>query len=349
MPVSSVRHPTLAVLAAGNLLAGVETAEIVANSHLGADRFRVALALDANPVALWAAGAIPIEIRIGLDNAWASLLQGNVDHLEIDPLRGTVTLEGRDLTAALIAARTQETFENRTASEIATILAGRHGLAADVTPTSTPVGRYYQSEHDRVTLDQFARATTEWDLLVFLAQHEGFDVWVSGATLYFHPPATAASGALLTPADCIELRLDRALSFAGSIEVVVKSWNSRQKTAFAETASSAGGFGVEDAAAGGVQQYVYVRPNLTPADALQLAQRILAELLAHERMVTATLPGELSLAPRDLLTLAGTGTDFDQTYVICEVERRLSFAEGFVQRVRAKNLAPGAGPGAALL
>ncbi len=80
------------------------------------------------------------------------------------------------------------------------LLAGRHGLGAEVQPTKTPVGRYWQLEHDRITLDQFSRATTEWDLLVGLAEREGFDVWVGRGTLYFQPPATTVQpGAALRP------------------------------------------------------------------------------------------------------------------------------------------------------
>ncbi len=155
-------------------------------------------------------------------------------------MQGVIRAEGRDLTAALIEARTQETFANRTASEIAQLFAGRHNLAAEVTETRTPVGRYYQDEHDRITLDQFSRATTEWDLLVFLAQQEGFDVFVSGTTLYFQPPAGADVALTLSPDTVLDLRLERSLTLARDIEVTVKSWNSRQQSAFTQTARARG-------------------------------------------------------------------------------------------------------------
>ena len=87
----------------------------------------------------------------------------------------------------MIEARVDETFSNRTSSEIAATFAGRHGLQAAVQQTSTPVGRYYQSEHDRLTIGQFAKATTEWDLLAFLAGREGFNLFMDGETLVFGP------------------------------------------------------------------------------------------------------------------------------------------------------------------
>jgi len=49
------------------------------------------------------------------------------------------------------------------------------------------------------------------------------------------------------------------------------------------------------------------------------------------------MPGELTLAPRMMLRLEGTGTDFDQSYWIDEIERQLSVRHGFTQRLRARN------------
>jgi phage protein D len=336
------------VLANSIPLGGVQEARVTSTNHFAADRFSIRVALDAAPgaEAIWAnADAIAIEVRMSLDGfSFVSIVQGTVDVVEIDQLRAAATLEGRDLTALFIESRTQETFANRTASEIARLLAGRHGLTPQVTPTTTPVGRYYQDEHDRITLDQFSRATTEWDLLVFLAQQEGFDVFVSGSTLFFQPPSSTADAVQLTPDTLVELRLERSLIFSRDIEVTVKSWNSRQQSAFTQTArsskptgGSAGGL-----AAGPVQRYVFVRPNLTLDQALQLAQRKLAELTRHERVFHATMPGELALSPRSLIALSGTGTAFDQTYFVDVVERSLSVESGFVQHLRCTNMQSGA-------
>ena len=333
----SVRQPRLRVLANGIEVAGVIEASVTSNNHFAADCFRVTLA--PVPVALAATVGILLDVQFSLDGgaSFASLVQGAVDALDVDPVQGTVSLSGRDLTAALIEARTQETFANQTSSEIATTLAGRHGLAASVTATTTPVGRYWELEHDRIVLNDFSRATTEWDLLVTLAQHEGFDVWVSGSTLNFHPPLTTnAPQAVLRPVatvtgpvNVISLRLERALTLAGAIEVTVKSWHSRQGSACVQTASNNG--------SGTPLSYVYVVPNLTPDQALNLARQRLATLTQHERVVSAEMPGELSLAPRMMLRLEGTGTDFDQSYWIDEIERHLSVSHGFTQRLRARN------------
>ena len=335
----SVRAPRLRVLVNGVAAPNPVVADIVSNNHYAADTFRVTLALGSTSPGPWCAVRdMSIDIQVSLDagSTWTSLLQGSVDAVEFAPLAGTVRLVGRDRTAALIEARTQETFANQTASDIASLLAARHSLAADVAPTSSLVGRYWQLEHDRTTLDQFGQATTEWDLLVSLAQHEGFDVWVEGATLHFQPVAQAngittvlrAASTQDGPANVTGLHLDRALALADNIEVTVKSWNARAQTAFVQTATIG-------ASSNPPRRYVYLVPNLAPDAALTLAEQKLSALIRQERVMSADLPGELQLRPRMQVQLTGTNTDFDQVYWIEEIARRLDVRSGFTERIRA--------------
>ena len=348
LPAPALRQPRLLVLANGEAVDSAIAAIVVSNNHYAADRFTVTVALGDTPAAAWASSDdLLIAVQFSMDGgmSWRELVQGNVDQLDLDPIRRVVTLCGRDLTARLIEARTREAFANRTASEIAEELAARHGLSTAVQRTTTPVGRYWLLQHDRITLDQFSRATTEWDLLVILAQFEGFDVWVAGTTLHFQP-ARAPTAPVVTlrpvatplgPANVTSLRLERSLTLARDIEVVVKSWNARQQNAFVQTARARRARRDARGRAPEVQRYVYVVPNLTPEEALQLAQRKLAELTLHERVILAEMPGELDLAPRMQLRLEGTFTDFDQVYWIDEIERHLHVTRGFGQTVRARN------------
>ena len=334
MSSSSLRRPQLQVLANSAVLGGVLEASVSSNSHYAANRFRLRAALSSIDPEILSVANLQIEIAIGVDAGFSSLIVGLADNIDIDAVHGTVEIEGRDFCAGLIEARIQQTFSNQTSSEIALGLAQGQGLVADVARTTTPVGRYYQSEHDQVALDQFCRATTQWDLLVFLAQHEGFDVWVSGSTLHFQPAVVPSVSQTILPADCISLRMQRALTLASDIEVVVKSWNSRQQNAFVQVARRSG-YGTGSSRT--TQRYVYVRPNLLAAQAQQLAQRILSDLSRHERVVQLTMPGELMLGPRSMVAIEGTGTDFDQVYQVAEIERELSVERGFVQQVKVKN------------
>ena len=342
MPSSSTRRPRLLATVNGAVVANAITARIISNNFYAADRFSLVAALGTSTPYDWlSSDRMAVQIGVALDGAGETLIEGEADQVELDPIRRTATLTGRDLTARLIEARTQESFSNRTASEIATLLAGRRGLSTDIARTTTPVGRYWQLQRDRITLDQFSRATTEWDLLVALAGLEGFDVWVHGQTLHFRPrAATPAPSATLraTPglANVTALRLERALTLARDIEVVVKSWNARQQQSFLRRARRRRG-----GASGEPQRYVYVVPNLMPDEALKLAQRKLEELTRHERRITAEMPGELSLTPRQRIRLDGTGTDFDQEYWIDEITRTLHPTQGFTQTLLARNASTG--------
>ena len=330
LPSSMVRAPRLLVLANGVALAGATEAVVTSTGYFGADGFRVRAALGSGAADWAAAASVSVDVRMALSLAdeFVSVVQGAADTVSLDPLRGTLSIAGRDASAALIETPTQEVFANRTSSEIATILAGRHGLAADVQQTVTPVGRYWELGHDRVTLNAGGRATTEWDLLVLLAQHEGFDLWVSDGALHFRTP-DASPPVMLPVAALTSLRLERALTFAGDIEVTVKSWHSR---------AGAASVGVARTQRGGadVRQYVFVVPNLTQDAAEALARQRLDELSGHEMLIAAEMPGDLALRPRMLVRLTGTGTAFDTVFRIDEVERRLHAMHGFSQFVRAR-------------
>jgi phage protein D len=347
LPFSEARLPALLALANGVPVAGAIEAHVTSTGCHAADRFELRVASSADPMmglAFWAdAASVQMNIRFSGGTGFQSAIVGNADTITLDPLAGTVCIGGRDLSAGLIESPTQETFANRTSSEIAAILAVRHGLGAVVQPTTTMVGRYWELEHDHITLNQFSRTTTEWDLLVGLAEREGFDVWVAGQTLFFQPPsAEVLPGATISPvatpggpANVTRLRLERALTLARPLNVSVKSWNSRMAQGFVQTASVGGSAG------GTAAQYSFVLPNLTPDVAMQIAQQRLQELVRHERVVSAEMPGEMVISAHGPVALVGTGTAFDQTYWVDEIVRSIDVRQGFRQMLRARNASSG--------
>jgi len=321
------------VLADGSALAGVLAVDVFANSYLAADRFRVRIAASVADMAGLQAPGVRLDVQVGLDDGWASLVVGAADALSFDPIRGVLEVEGRDLSAGLIEARVGETFANRTSSEIVEVVAGRHGLVADATPTSTPVGRYYQNEHERLVLGQFARALTEWDLLAFLAVQEGFDLFMDGERLVFGPPALDGAVALRME-DCLELELEHALGLSRAIEVTVRSWGTQAGAAVEYVARRGSG--------GTAWRQALVRPNLDAGQAQLVAERALADLLRHEWTAQATMPGELGMTARTRVALVGAGAGWDRDYAVAELSRHLDVRRGFTQRLRLQ-AAPGGG------
>ena len=328
MATDTSRLPQVWVTASGITIGNVVGVNVQSNSFLGADRFRVSLVFDPTSYYVWESDDIDVTVSVCVDSVWQELIRGPVDKVEVDLETALIHVDGRDMTARLIEAQTQETFENQTASDVANTLASRRGLTPNVTPTTTLIGRNYGGDHARVTLNQYSSMTTEWDLLTKLAYNEGFDVWVDGQILNFAPPLTVASPVVVRPTDCQSIRLDRALALSAGLNVTVKSWDCRAHASVSQLA----GAGENDSS----QSFVIVKPNLTAWDAAQLAQRVYDQMSQNARVVTIEWPGELTIKPRQSLLLADTNTDFDGQYVVTSIERALSFGRGFTETLQAR-------------
>ena len=335
-----VRRPRPLVSLNGSPLSGVIEVEVTNASHFVADSFRVTLASQVNPPSYWSTGAFDeVSVSIGFENEAAlPLITGQVDDIDYSPISRTITLSGRDLSAPMIDTKTAEKFQNRTSSQIASALALRHGLDSEVQMTTTPAGTYYSIDHTVLTQEQ-----SEWDLLVFLAEQEGFDVWVAGKTLFFQPSPVPTSEPYLiewsdigdTPqSNADRLNLSRSETLAKDIEVQVKSFHQKTQEAVMGEARA---FGAKSPRKGKAQLYTFRRPNLGKDQAQNLAESYLADLTRHEMKLDASLPGDNKLSTRTLIQLVGTGTAWDQLYYPDSVTRRLSFTEGYRMEVRAKN------------
>ncbi|MDT7953410.1 MAG: hypothetical protein RQ966_18050 [Acetobacteraceae bacterium] len=319
---NELTSPRVKVTLSGIQLPGVLSVEVDSNNHFAADRFRLRFAASLVPQEILHIPGSQIEIAIERGDQWRECLVGIIDAVQLNPTQGIVDVEGRDLSCQLIETQTSETFSNRTASEVAVILGARHGLVVLADPTTTPIGRYYQSEHDRISLNQFTRTMTEWDLLAALAAREGFDLFTTGRVLRFGR-ASSADAQVITLEDCIELRLGHCVGLARPIDVTVKSWNSKGGTAVSGHAVSIG--------LGPIWQRKIARPNLSNADAQSLAQQTINDLKRHEWTASVTMPGELTLSARTLVLIQGTGTLWDRPYHVSELSRRLDVKRGFTQ------------------
>ena len=326
---SELRAPLIRATLSGVDLPGLLSAEIDSNNHFAADRFRMRFAASIVPHDLLHTPGGELEIEIGLDDKWVSCIVGTIDSVSSHPTQGVIDVEGRDLSSQLIETQTDETFANRTASEIAVLFGSRHGLIVLADPTTTPVGRYYQSEHDRASLGQFARTTTEWDLLAFLAIREGFDLFMAGRVLRFGSPVLTGAQEILL-GDCISLQLDHCVGFARPIDVLVKSWNSKTGVTVAGHTLSSG--------VGRVWERRITRPNLSAEDAQSQAQRTLEDLKRHEWTASITMPGELTLTARSLVLIGGTNTQSDRLYSVAQISRRLDVTRGFTQSLSLQGI-----------
>jgi phage protein D len=352
IPAGSVRQPRLLVSINGTPVTGFIEAEVTNASHFTADTFRAVAVSSGLPAqygaAYWALSASDqIAISVGYADAGGNignktqLILGQIDEVEYDPVRRTVTLTGRDLSAPLIDSKTAEKFQNQKSYQIAQTLAARHGLTASVQKTTALAGTYYDIDNVMLTQEQ-----TEWDLLVYLAKQEGFDVWVSGQTLFFQPSpvATSIPYKLIAPpagtgnvsSNAMDVKVSRSQTLARDVIVKIQSWNQKQQRSFVVTYKVSQAF--RSQRSGGVSQtYSYVVPNLTRDQAFRLAKATAEDITRHERILTARLPGDNVLTTRTQVQLIGTGTAWDQNYYPDTVRRHISFESGYTMDLRAKN------------
>lgn len=329
-------------------------ATVTNNSYFQADSFRVTMAIHARGrygLAFWDEDEIEVEIFAGFGvetDPDISMIVGRVDDVEFDLDRRQVFLTGRDYTADLIETKTTEKFVNKTSSQIAEEIAGRHGLRAVVSSTRTLVGKYYQIEHARLNDD-----TTEWNLLTYLAEQERMDVYIQGKELHFEKrpsPSSAqrwivryqplADQTYFPMAPTTRLNLRRSLTIARDIVVKVISHNSKQKKNFEITRRTIRR--VRRSGSRGSSQepvpHVFRIPGLTEEQAIREAERRLSDLTGKQRVVTAELPGDPRVTARTIMVLEGTGTSFDQEYHIDELQRHISQSGGFTMSLTARNL-----------
>lgn len=338
--------------------------EINTTTYFLADTFSATLPLSGQPAGIdeeyfASTPGMLIEIYLGFPpnpNAYTKedldrIIVAQVDEVDITLGSNVVTLTGRDLTAKFIDNKTTQKYPNLTASQIIEKLAKKEGLSAKVTQTSVPAGVYYGNDHASVTAE-----TPEWDLMTYLAQQENFIVYVDGTTVYFRPQPTEKDEPYLLQYqkpqlsqgypvfNGVRIKINRALTVARDIIVIVRSWNSKSKKAFDVRVKATPNKKVALSSAaqpiGDSQVFTQVIPGLTKEQALQKAQQILRQKSQHERNLTVELPGDNLLKKVSVIKLAGTNTTFDQVYFTSSINRVFSTSEGYKMIVNAKNHSP---------
>lgn len=358
--LGSVRSPRGVVSVGGDIISGWQSLEVESNAHRSADTFRVVFVLDLLPAernAQWFSRqrTLPVEVRTGFPKdpqhytsaELDSLIIGRVDDVTLDLPAGTLEITGRDNTALFIDTKTSEHFANKTSSQIAQTLAARHGLKSVVTPTTRMAGSFYSSDFVDTTQQQ-----SEWDLLSYLANAEGFDLYVKGNTLTFtQRPAPSPNHYRIqwTPPDAhqgyaaaniIDLQFSRNLTIAQGISVEVRSWNSKAKKGFSAFWPRQGKTTRPGQATAQTQRYRYTVPGLSQDAAQQRAQQLYQHIVSHEMKLTASMPADNLLSVAQTMLVQGTKTDFDQVYYPETLTRVLSVDEGYRMSITAKNTSP---------
>lgn len=341
---------------------GWKQTTVDSNSYLEADTFRVEFAAnglsdDYGPdwfaeqteVFVNVLAGFPTDPTAPTTDELDSLIFGRIDDIEYDPVSTVVSITGRDLTGVFIDTKIADEYVNQTSSQVATALAAKHGITAQVTSTTARIGTYYQIDQALLQANR-----SEWDLLCYLARHEGFVVFVSAQTLYFGPdPRDTADSYQITwsdsdeggppSANVVDLKFSRNMTVAKGISVVVRSTSLTGNNPVVQsyptgpkqtTAGKASPYGA-------LQTYYFtLAPGHTPIACQQYAQKMYRQIASHAMKVSGEMPADNLLSVQVPIAVSGTDTDWDQTYYVMKVTRTLDMEGGYSMSFEAQNTTP---------
>lgn len=341
MPGGTVGKIKFLVSINGQPIEGLLNATIVASNTFSSDNYALTFALGPAPlgdIAFWSSISTGY-VEIAASNSDLDpqiLITGMIDTALIDPIRGTIALEGRDLTSSLIDSYRQQVFVNQTASEVVSAVALSHGLQPVAMTTFGNVGRYYGDGYTRLSLGDFSRLRSDWDLLVELARENSFDVFVRGKALFFQPSTSLGSIPVrISPFDVMGMRIERNLALLSQQSACVQSWDSQNVASYVSnsTTDALTSMGSPTASVG--SPFLFSTSNLTSQQTSISALRYASELGRLSTVLHLDMPWDLTLSPRTVILLDGIGAVLDGTYRIEGIERHYSTMSGSAQSVRA--------------
>ena len=319
---------------------GLLQANITTTNYFSANSFSLTFVLTEISLAhltSWVGPSAPfVTVADASSPILTELITGTADSLVIDPILRTIWIEGRDLSARLIDSYSQRDYVNQTASEIVETIAQDHGLIAQTTATSGNVGRYFGDGFTKLSLGQFSRMRSDWDLVAQLARELNFDTFVQGTTLVFQPAADASNVAVqICPGGVTAMRLERNLAIEPGAKVSVQSWNSQQMASYCAASSDTSLASSSGTTVATPQGYLFSRSNLTSSQTDVVKLQYSNEIGRLGTILHVDMPLNLDISARSLVLLQGTDTSFDGLYQIDSVERRYSSITGSNQTLRA--------------
>lgn len=366
--MASLRQPRALVKINGGVVAACVKFTVANNSFYEADTYHLELSAhrlqQSAFTATWFSQQTEtfVEVLAGFPSnpdqpdprELTSFIYGRIDDMEFDPVQQKLTLSGRDLTGVFIDAKIASEYTNQTSSQIATQLAASHGLQAQITKTSAPVGNYFGQDSM-----QLQAGMSEWDLLSRLAREEGFVVLVNGQTLYFGPDQTGAGNPLVltyVPPEVLggppsgnfsEIEFSRSQTVAKGITVTVLSAGRYNATVKASYPTTPRGIAAgKSSPYGAATVYTFNRPaGWTAIQVQQEAQKIYHQIISHAMKMRVRMPADVITSPQSSIQVKGTGTAFDQTYFPKLVTRSMDPEDGFVMDIDAQNTSPNLTPG----
>jgi phage protein D/phage baseplate assembly protein gpV len=299
---------------------------------------------DPNRMVLSKSGAkvgslVKVSVQVAAAPQPEPLISGEVTALEAEyDTGGTFTVvRGYDQTHRFFRGRRTASYQQMTASDIATKIAQRAGLQiGEVTATTTVFDHYSQA------------GQTDWEVLSALARANNLEIAVRESKFSFSPPAVAskapsAGGTANTDPLILQLGVDllrfrSILTSAGQVgEVEVRGWDVATKNALTAT-EAATTTRIElptvtpQALAKTFGDPTYVAtdvPYRTQAEVDEAAKALADELASAFAEFEGTARGNPKLRAGAAVSIDGLGEPFDGKYTITTSRHRFDPLTGY--------------------
>ena len=218
-----------------------------------------------------------------------------------------------------------------------------NGILMDNEPSANGQDSYYSAWSNSATTGGVDyNDTSEWQLLLFLAQQENFIVRVKGSSLYFGPYSVVTGYVNQTPIpytwgyDIESLEIERSPHCARDIVVNVYSYNRGSKGKIRATARSTTQYAQRIYGnAGQRQEYIenYTVPGLTLGQAQQMAQSIASQLSRSQLIGQMTAAGNTDLDIDRQIQINGAGKALSVPYYLTQVTHSVDVQGGYGAQV----------------
>ncbi len=270
---------------------------------------------------------VKVELRFASDEATAAggapadPFQGEVATIapQFESEGCVLVVRGYDVSHRLHRSRNTRTFQDMTASDIASKIVGEAGLPVQAQPTPDVYPFEQQSNE------------TDWDCLWRLARRVGYEVTCAAGTIHFRPPGAAPG----TPVK-LEWGKDlrgfhpRATSVAQVSKVTVSGWDPKAKrrvTAGAQTAKLDSNVGLKRVADGELAVSDEIVTSQGEADAL--AQSTLDCLANAWLEAEGVSRGNPAIRAGATIQVGGVGTRFGGAYLVTKSTHVLRGRTGY--------------------
>jgi phage protein D len=268
--------------------------------------------MDKSPFKLGA----EVEVKFASPDggAMTSLIVGQVLTVEPEFTVGHVMLAARgyDYAHALHRSSSSATYQNVTVGDIAKTVASRAGFQVGEIAAGGGVLDFVQQSNE-----------TDWDFLWRLARRIDCDVVVEKRTLHLRKADARSASVTLRWGEGLTSFRPRVTGVQQFDEVIVRSWDPKQKKSVDSTAKDEQGtskIGVERSsvrkALGGGTLTVSDRPVSTPEEGTALAESVLAQLGNAYLEAEGTTRGDPRLRSGVVVAIDGIGERFKGEYAL---------------------------------